>query len=446
MLIILLRYWNRVFGKGVFLKEIINRIIHQLLSYNVSAQEIADYIDNNVYGIELDEELYSSTINSLKDYVYEKIGITPVLPHLVHCDALDYNVDILFDIIVGNPPYVRIHNIDKDYRLKLKDYKYSQGNSDLYVIFFEKFLDYLSGKGKFVFITPNSWLKNASQKEFRKGLIENNLIEKIIDYGSQRIFDDASTYTAITLLSHNNNNISFTDSLGMVNTVSYSKPFNKYWHISNVVPSTTVTLGDVSIVKNGLATLGDRFFIKEPSEWQSLNIESQLLLPIVKGGKFNSTVQSKQLLFPYCTVNGKIIGLSEDIVRNDYPAAWSYLSSHKSELSNRNIDKNALWFWFGRSQSLDTVYKEKIIISSSVSPSIDIVPSKIIPSGTAIYSGLMILEKDDSSYNLQDIANIINDKRFINYCRSNGKPISHDWVTISSTIVKDYPIPKDQLA
>jgi type I restriction-modification system DNA methylase subunit len=54
------------FGKGVFLIEIIKRIIRKGRDFNYSKKQIENIIEENVYGIEVDEELFDETINSIK--------------------------------------------------------------------------------------------------------------------------------------------------------------------------------------------------------------------------------------------------------------------------------------------------------------------------------------------------------------------------------------------
>ena len=53
------------FGKGVFIIEIISRIIHEAKAIGKSVEEICDIIENCVYGIEKDQALYNETIERL---------------------------------------------------------------------------------------------------------------------------------------------------------------------------------------------------------------------------------------------------------------------------------------------------------------------------------------------------------------------------------------------
>lgn len=156
------------FGDGVFLYEIIKRIHKEGIKQNLSSQQIADIIDHNVWGIEYDPETYHSALSEIKNWYETKHNTEITLPNLILGDSLQFELENKFDFVVGNPPYIRIHNIPQNLRNVLKNYEHTTGNTDLYVIFFELGLKWLSSEGKLGFITPNSWFRNSSQRNLRK--------------------------------------------------------------------------------------------------------------------------------------------------------------------------------------------------------------------------------------------------------------------------------------
>ena len=110
------------FGDGAFLKKIAHRMAIAAIAYtrkNDYHKTPQQIIDEQLYGIELDEQLYEKTIRDVKEYLYDIFGLKVNLPNLICGDALDTEWTD-FRYIVGNPPYIRIHNIDKKYREKLK--------------------------------------------------------------------------------------------------------------------------------------------------------------------------------------------------------------------------------------------------------------------------------------------------------------------------------------
>jgi hypothetical protein len=137
-----------------------------------------------------------------------------------------------FDIVIGNPPYVRQERIappgeiETDYTAsewrKLKgEYKgklqesavtlYPEfflggrrkldGKSDLYVYFYLHGLSLLNDKGSFCFITSNSWLDVGYGKDLQEFLLRNCHVKMIIDNEAKRSFAQADVNTVICLFS-----------------------------------------------------------------------------------------------------------------------------------------------------------------------------------------------------------------------------------------------------
>ena len=146
-----------------------------------------------------------------------------------------------FDIVIGNPPYVRQENIadpklpresvttenKKAHKAKLarsvyqafprffgyKRHKDKPNNpsaavshkldakSDLYIYFYFHGLSLLNPKGSFCFITSNSWLDVGYGKDLQEFLLKHCHIKQIIDNQSRRSFASADVNTVICLFS-----------------------------------------------------------------------------------------------------------------------------------------------------------------------------------------------------------------------------------------------------
>ena len=136
--------------------------------------QIREVIKENVYGIEKDKELYNTTIVYLNSFLKENsIEEIDWKNNLVNGDALiEYKrFENQFDFCVGNPPYLRVHNLSSDMRKLISSFTFSSGMFDLYITFYEIGLKLLKDNGKLGYITPNSFMKNSSQKTFRKYLV-----------------------------------------------------------------------------------------------------------------------------------------------------------------------------------------------------------------------------------------------------------------------------------
>ena len=118
-----------------------------------------------------------------------------------HCDFLKKNIEKKYDNIILNPPYIRIQDLEKEYItfLKKKWNILQSGNIDIYYFFLMKCLELLNDDGIMVSVTPNSFLYNKSAKPLRKFMIENRFLSKIIDYKSEKIFPNVSTYCCICI-------------------------------------------------------------------------------------------------------------------------------------------------------------------------------------------------------------------------------------------------------
>lgn len=105
-----------------------------------------------------------------------------------------------FDIILGNPPYVRQENLVaiKDYLAD--NYKTYSGRADLYVYFFEKSINILKPNGKLGFICSSKYTKASYGKKLRQFILENTKIKSFLDFGDLEVFPGVIAYPSIIIL------------------------------------------------------------------------------------------------------------------------------------------------------------------------------------------------------------------------------------------------------
>jgi type I restriction-modification system DNA methylase subunit len=104
-----------------------------------------------------------------------------------------------FDIIIGNPPYVRQEKILPIKSALESNFEVFNGKADLYIYFFERSLKLLKDGGYLAFIVSNKWMKTEYGLNLRTYLKEF-FIENIIDFGDTQIFKNATTYPCIIIL------------------------------------------------------------------------------------------------------------------------------------------------------------------------------------------------------------------------------------------------------
>lgn len=104
-----------------------------------------------------------------------------------------------FDVVIGNPPYVRQEGLGdlKEY-LRCK-YTVYHGMADLYAYFIEKGVSLLRDKGIFSYIVANKWMRANYGEPLRKWL-KRQCIEQIIDFGDLPVFQQATTYPCILII------------------------------------------------------------------------------------------------------------------------------------------------------------------------------------------------------------------------------------------------------
>jgi len=123
----------------------------------------------------------------------EKIANFNIFSQTEKADWFDpewmFGVEDGFDIVIGNPPYVRQEKI-KTLKPALKNQRYNTFTStaDLYVYFYEKGYQLLKEKGVLSFITSNKWMRAKYGENLRKFLKENTSIIEIVDFGGYQVF------------------------------------------------------------------------------------------------------------------------------------------------------------------------------------------------------------------------------------------------------------------
>lgn len=124
--------------------------------------------------------------------------------NIVHADAIEFDkYDRKMDYVIGNPPYVRVHNLGDNFE-KIRHYKLcKKGMTDLYILFYEIGFNMLNDSGVLCYITPNSFYTSNAGCEFRRCIFDNKNLALIADLGHYQPFK-VSTYTTICKFEKNN--------------------------------------------------------------------------------------------------------------------------------------------------------------------------------------------------------------------------------------------------
>ncbi|ELE7162145.1 Eco57I restriction-modification methylase domain-containing protein [Campylobacter jejuni] len=101
-----------------------------------------------------------------------------------------------FDLIIGNPPYIK-ENDNKDLFTNTKKLRTYQGKMDIWYHFVGRGFDILKNNGYLAFIATNNWVTNSGAKKLRNIVLEESQILSLVDFSSFMVFDSASMQTMI---------------------------------------------------------------------------------------------------------------------------------------------------------------------------------------------------------------------------------------------------------
>ncbi|MFZ3137217.1 MAG: TaqI-like C-terminal specificity domain-containing protein [Thermodesulfovibrionales bacterium] len=101
-----------------------------------------------------------------------------------------------FDVVIGNPPYVRQEMLGEFKDYFQKHYAVYHGVADLYTYFIEKAVSLLKKGGLFSYIVANKWMR-ANYGEPLRRWMKTQHIEEIVDFGDLPVFETATTYPCI---------------------------------------------------------------------------------------------------------------------------------------------------------------------------------------------------------------------------------------------------------
>jgi adenine-specific DNA-methyltransferase len=166
-------------------------------------------------------------------------------------------------------------------------------------------------------------------------------------------------------------------------------------------------------------------------------IEKSILKTVVKGSRFKGVIDANiKIIFPYELIKGRYYVIPEDKMKTNYPNCYNYFLKNRTELENRDIDKGALWYEYGRSQGVQSIHNEKIVLSTLVNDGIEFYK---LPKDVLMYSGLFIIKKNPHS-EWRIIENTLQSEEFYKYIRLTSKDFSGGYKSITSKQIKEFKI------
>ena len=220
-------------GSGAFLNQALEFLIEEYQFVDEYRRQLEkdslglfdikkSILENNIYGVDINEESVEIAKLSLWLHTAERGRKLSDLNNNIKCgNSLIDNPEVArekafkwreefseimtnggFDVVIGNPPYVR-QELLSDYKPFFeKNYKVYEGTSDLFAYFYEKSFSILKLNGKFGFIS-NTFDKTKASIKLRNFLTNNTSFISYVDFTEVQIFEGATTYPIILIANNN---------------------------------------------------------------------------------------------------------------------------------------------------------------------------------------------------------------------------------------------------
>jgi len=327
-----------------------------------------------------------------------------------------------FDVVVANPPYVRIQNLSGMKEEYSERYASAIKNFDIYVPFIERGLEWLSEDGKLTYICPNRLFTNDYAQKIRDQLTEEPL-SQLLDFKDTEVFDAATPYPCIFSVDrevsaeevkcvrfaeekenvldeiYHLDNWKSPDEIEAYDLYTYPRtqlkednedPYLTSWKpmpkterevYDTLIKNAEFRLGEITdSVFQGLITGWNEVFVGEVIDEEdgtvqfvreggdeSELLEKDLLRRLLKGSEIDhwgADWEGLWLLFPYKIQSGDAELLTKETLQENYPNTWEYFKRHEDELKGREGGKwqdKDQWWAFGRSQNLSKMEPDKIM-------------------------------------------------------------------------------------
>ena len=393
-----------------------------------------------------------------------------------------------FDIVIGNPPYLRIQGIreaNPDLAdILTKTYKAANGSFDLYVVFVERAMALIKSNGLVNFIMPTKWTNAAFGKGLRQVISERNAASKIINFGAYQVFD-ASTYTGLHWFKPDakdllyfeldrdlKSNDELSDYLQSVttsqgNVISNARLTNAIWTLTSSGTSKIIDklnqqprrISDVfEKIFQGLATSKDDVYflyncVEENDHVvgfskqlnRSIKIEKSFVKPLLKGEdvhRYDHIHSNRVVVFPYRLTKGNAELYREVEIRKQFPLAYQYLKECESILRDREngrLKSDTHWYRYIYPKNLTLFANEKL-----VAPEISLRGNFAYDENGDFYFTTKIygyVKKPTTGESYLVWLALFNSKLFWYFIRQTGYVLRGGYYTFKTNYILPFPVP-----
>jgi len=315
-----------------------------------------------------------------------------------------------FDVVIGNPPYLRIQGLQKTQPAMIplyrKNYDSAEGSFDIYALFIERGYKLLSSSGQLAYIVPHKFFQASFGKKLRSMIANKKAISQVVKFGAEQVFENPTTYTCLFFLSAQPKDsfeyigVSSLKNLGETMMaisgkrevsnvergllrVSKDEDWNfqagEIGELLKTLDKQPQKLGDVAEkIFVGLQTSADKIYVlktvKEKrntlllyskSLEKEVEIEKAFLRPFLMGKdvhRYENPSPKNHVIFPYLVSDTKAELMTLKNIKKNYPLGFDYIQKNKKTLEEREKGrfKNE-WWCFSRPQNMTMYDKSKIM-------------------------------------------------------------------------------------
>jgi type I restriction-modification system DNA methylase subunit len=474
-------------GAGAFLVQAATFL------HNTTDKSFESIIKNNIYGSDILQNNVRETKILLSLLAAENGEIVDNEDfNIIQTDALQQDWSNIFsevvddggfDAVVGNPPYVNIQTMDektKDHVLKHYE-TVESGNFNTYIPFVELGIKLVNNSGKLGYILPLNYFTTLTGKELREYLQNGKYVSQIVDFGGNLLFEDALTYTAISIFSKRSKS-SFdyiqVDSIEDITQLSaddfidirYSSIDAEKWRLLNEKEFDNIrkiesyrALDEIASIHTGIATLKDSVYIIDAAdpdgdyytityEGEDYQIEKGITEELVKISTIDDLQDlednSKRIILPYnkqiqrtLDGSGKKVDaniIAEEELKQEYPGTYEYFEATSGELATREKGDGANyepWYKYGREQGLEYIGERLYTPTYSSGPKFmyDETEYSLFSNGYAVFPDTVDLEV---------LNRTLNSKVMDYYIRNTSKEIQGDYQCYQKNFIRNFSVPE----
>lgn len=293
-------------------------------------EKFKSFFSKNMFEFSFDEKVAIKEFANLKkeyDNIFNLESNHPFEWRFEFPEILDDDGNFKgFDLIIGNPPYIK-ENDNKDLFTNTKKLRTYQGKMDIWYHFVGRGFDILKNNGYLAFIATNNWVTNSGAKKLRNIVLEESQILSLVDFSSFMVFDSASIQT-------------------MIMSFQKTKPPKNYeFHFAKITTQTPIYEDALSLLKNEKTqnneilsiNLTPKKFIDKTLNFTKSDYE-ELFNKIQKYGKFylEEREVAQGIVYPQENINKK----SLEILGNNFYLGQGIQKLTNEEVENLNLLKN----------------------------------------------------------------------------------------------------------